>query len=145
MLDREELGEFVRLHQRGVGLGGVLDDGVGAVVRGLIEGEGGTAGQGGNWELVPKVDEGEEIDARLLASICEAHCSFVIVGKGVRGSEGVAGAVSREVSTGEDDRLKKSILGVLMAVESSRYWNARWTGLYQRSSDSFYPYHKGEL
>lgn len=145
MLDREELGEFVRLHQRGVGLGGVLDDGVGAVVRGLIEGEGGTAGQGDDWELVPKVDEGEEIDVRLLASICEAHCSFVIVGKGVKGSEGVAGAVSREVSTGEDDRLKKSILGVLMAVESSRYWNARWTGLYQRSSDSFYPYHKGEL
>lgn len=145
MLDREELGEFVRLHQQGVGLGGVLDDGVGAVVRGLIEGEGGTAGQGDNWELVPKVDEGEEIDARLLASVCEVQCPFVVVVKGVKGSEGVVGAVLREVSAGEDYRLMILISGVLMAVESSGHWCARGTDLYQGSADSFDPYHKGEL
>jgi len=119
VLDREELGEFVRLHERGAGLGGVLDDGVGGVVRGLIEGEGGTVGQGNDWALVPKVDEGEEIDARVLALVCRAHYPFVIVGKGIKGSEGVAGAVLREVSAGEGPDLEITFSSVLMAVESS--------------------------
>ena len=119
VLDLEELGEFVRLHQRGVGLGGVLDDGVGGVVRGLIEGECRTVGQGNDWSLVPKADEGEEVDARLLALVCRAHCPFLIVGKGVKGNEGVAGAVLREVRASQDHGSRQS--GLVFADNSRKY------------------------
>ena len=98
MLDSEELVEFVRLHEAIAGLGGTLDSTVGAIVRGLIEGNGGTVGRGVRWDDVFKVDGSQQVDTTTLMRNFEAGRSFIFMVNGTCTSLEVAGVVLRKVS-----------------------------------------------
>ena len=97
ILGSEELAEFIRLHQVDAGLGGKLAVKVGTLVRDVINGEVGTIGETIGWNLLFKVDEDQEVDAPLLARICQAICPFIMVGSSVHGNGALTGVLLRKV------------------------------------------------
>ena len=104
ILGRDELAEFVRLHQIDAGLGGKLGNKVGEFVRGIIIGEGGVTGEILRWDRLFKVHEDQKVDAALLARLCSVLCPSMVVATSVHGEEKISGVVLREVQTTTDFR-----------------------------------------
>ncbi|MCJ1384247.1 hypothetical protein MMC17_007363 [Xylographa soralifera] len=96
ILGRDELAEFVRLHQVDAGLGGKLGNKVGDLVRSIILGEGAAMGEIIGWDRLSKVSEDQQVDAALIACLCPAICPFMTVATCVHGSGEILGAVLRE-------------------------------------------------
>ena len=99
ILGRDELAEFVRLHQIDAGLGGTLGNKLGDVVRGIIIGEGGAMGEITGWDRLFKVYEDQQVDAALLANLCPINCPSMIVATSVQGGGKILGVVLKEVNT----------------------------------------------
>ncbi|MCJ1435711.1 hypothetical protein MMC27_005086 [Xylographa pallens] len=96
ILGRDELAEFVRLHQIDAGLGGKLGNKVGEFVRRIIIGEGGATGDISGWDRLFKVYEDQQVDAALLARLCPVLCPSMIVATSVHGDGEILGVVLRE-------------------------------------------------